>query len=149
MHTALSKSSASFGKQQEFSAIAKLVSEDFDVYVTLIDNKQIDCILRLPNRKYLDIQIKARSKDAKQSHTFAPLSFKARKNFYFVFYTEKSGDYWIMPSRSVRVFGKINKGGKNVDKVTLRIPPSTRSIKWNIFQRYRNEKGFSLLRAYR
>lgn len=59
------RSSASFGKRQEFSAIAELMKRNYDVYLTLVDDQQIDCILRLerePYPVYVDIQIKARSK---------------------------------------------------------------------------------------
>ena len=55
-------SSASFGKRQEYRAIAELLGRGHDVYMTLVDDKQIDCVLRINENRYLDIQIKARSK---------------------------------------------------------------------------------------
>ena len=60
------RNSASFGKRQEFAAIAKLLSLGFDVYETMVDDQGIDCVIRIPrdnDLRYLDIQIKARSKN--------------------------------------------------------------------------------------
>lgn len=57
------RSSASFGKRQEFTAIAELLRRGLDVYMTLVDDLQIDCIIRQDDGerlRYLDIQIKAR-----------------------------------------------------------------------------------------
>ena len=60
------RSSASFGKRQEYVAIAELLRRGFDVYMTLVDDQQIDCIIRQEKDgklRYLDVQIKARSKN--------------------------------------------------------------------------------------
>lgn len=62
---------ASFGKRQEFIAIAELLRRGFDVYQTLVDDQQIDCVIRKEvsgNPVYLDIQIKARSKMLIRDH---------------------------------------------------------------------------------
>jgi len=40
------RDSASFGKRQEFVAIAELLRRGFDVYLTLVDDQQIDCVVR-------------------------------------------------------------------------------------------------------
>jgi len=55
------RDSASFGKRQEYTVIAELLRRGFDVYATLVDDQGIDCIIRLNEKKYIDIQIKARS----------------------------------------------------------------------------------------
>ena len=55
------RDTASFGKRQEFVVIAELLKHGFDVYLTLVDDQGIDCVVRLNETKYLDIQIKARS----------------------------------------------------------------------------------------
>ena len=69
------RNSASFGKRQEYIAIAKLLQHEFDVYLTLVDDQGIDCVIRLDRKRpiYLDIQIKARSKTAKNPGKFASL----------------------------------------------------------------------------
>lgn len=67
------QTSASFGKRQEYVAMAELLRRGFDVCQTLVDDQQIDCAIRREKDgelSYLDIQIKARSKLAKDSGTF-------------------------------------------------------------------------------
>lgn len=124
------RSSASFGKRQEFIAVAELLRRGFDVYMTLVDDQQIDCIIRLEEDgapRYLDIQIKARSKTAKHAATFAALDIrKPRKDFWFIFYSESAETYWIMPSEDVVRHANENKGGesgagKNKGKLTIKL----------------------------
>ena len=82
------RSSASFGKRQEFIAIAELLRRRFDVYMTLVDDQQIDCVIRLPSSppSYIDLQIKARSKNAQNAATFAAMEIREpRENFLFLF----------------------------------------------------------------
>jgi hypothetical protein len=69
------RSSASFGKRQEYIAVAELLKRRFDVYMTLVDDQQIDCVVRLPGSppSYVDLQIKARSKNAQNASTFAAM----------------------------------------------------------------------------
>jgi predicted AAA+ superfamily ATPase len=60
------RSSASFGKRQEFVVITELLRREFDVYLTLVDDQQIDCVVpqEIDGKPvYMDIQIKARSKN--------------------------------------------------------------------------------------
>jgi len=82
------RSSASFGKRQEYIAIGELLRRGHDVYMTLVDDQQIDCVIRQENKgklRYLDIQIKARSENAKNPGTFAALEIrKPRNNFIFI-----------------------------------------------------------------
>lgn len=40
------RSTASFGKRQEYIAVAELLRRGFDVYMTLVDDQQIDCVVR-------------------------------------------------------------------------------------------------------
>jgi hypothetical protein len=40
------RDSASFGKRQEFTVTAELLRRGYDVYQTLVDDQQIDCIIR-------------------------------------------------------------------------------------------------------
>jgi len=61
------RSSGSFGKRQEYIAIAELLRRGYDVYMTLVDDQQIDCVVRVEVNShpvYIDVQIKARSADA-------------------------------------------------------------------------------------
>ena len=113
------RSSASFGKRQEYIAVAELLRRGFDVYMTLVDDQQIDCIIRLEEAggpRYLDIQIKARSNDALNAATFAAMSIRRpRKDFWFIFYSEAAHTYWVMPSEDVVRHANENKGGESGD----------------------------------
>ncbi len=119
------RSSASFGKRQEFVAIAELLRRGFDVYLTLVDDQQIDCVVRKEVRGkpvYMDIQIKARSSRCKPygAGIFAAMEVrKPRKNFFFIFYSEQANTYWIMPS--LRLVKEANRGKSGKGKGTYRI----------------------------
>ncbi|MFB0554018.1 MAG: hypothetical protein ACETWQ_11995 [Phycisphaerae bacterium] len=141
------RDTASFGRRQEYSVIAELLKRDFDVYMTLVDDQGIDCVIRLNDKRYLDIQIKARSKEAKQWNFFAAMSFGVRDNFYFIFYTEKNNNFWVMPPKDVKKLGIENKSGKNAGKISLSLPKTESGDKASKFDKYKNEKGFAALRG--
>src|SRR5262245_41028892 len=93
------RDAASFGRRHEYIAAAELLKRGFDVYMTLVDDQGIDCVIRLSRKHYVDVQIKARSVKAKQPTFFAAMKFRPRDNLWFIFFTETSGHYWVMPSR--------------------------------------------------
>lgn len=143
------RTSASFGKRQEFIAVAELLKRGFDVYMTLVDDQQIDCVIRLEADPphYVDVQIKARSAKAVQCGTFAAMEIrKPRDNFFFIFYSEAANCYWVMPSKDVIAKAYCNKEGKNAGKYSLvlamRHPSGARPRpKWDAYK-----NNFDLLR---
>lgn len=136
------RDSASFGKRQEYVVVAELLKRGFDVYMTLVDDQGIDCIVRLDDKRYLDIQIKARSSKAKQWNFFAALRIEnPRDNYYFIFYTEKDNNFYIIPSKEVVALGVTNKTGKHAGVINLNISQTAR------FEKYKNEYGFTFLRG--
>lgn len=149
------RTSCSFGKRQEFIAVAELLRRGFDVYMTLVDDQQIDCIIRIEEdgkTRYLDIQIKARSKTAKHAATFAALHIrKPRKDFWFIFFSELAETYWIMPSEDVVRLSNENKGGetgagKNKGKMTIKLANLTKRG-WVPRPKFREyQDAFELLR---
>ena len=141
------RDTASYGKRREYIAIAELLKRGFDVYMTLVDDQGIDCVIRINETRYLDIQIKARSKKAKQWNFFAAMSFEPRENLYFIFYTEVNDSYWIIPSLDVAEFGSQNVSGKHSGKRHLSLPKQDSGVKAEIFRKYKNENGFNLLRT--
>lgn len=143
------RDSASFGKRQEYSAVAELLKRGFDVYMTLVDDQGIDCIVRLDQRRYVDIQIEARSRTAKQWHFFAAMDFQPRRNLYFIFYTEKNDSFWTMPSRDVARLAVRNRTGKNAGRRSLALPRTLDGAKAQRMELYLNDRGFALLRRYR
>jgi predicted helicase len=68
-----------FGKRQEFVAIARLLLEGCDVYMTLVDDRGIDCVIRKNEKDYLDIQIKARSVHCKPENIASFPNLKNRQ----------------------------------------------------------------------
>ena len=150
------RDSASFGKRQEYSALAELLRRGFDVYLTLVDDQGIDCIIRRNSKTYIDVQIKARSKHAKQWTTFAAMRFKPRRNLFFIFYAERGlrggtegYSIWVMPSKAVARLSHKNQGGANAGRYTLVLPKTHSSYKFRRFARYFGEDGFEGLRSYR
>ena len=145
------RDSASFGKRQEYIAVAELLKRGFDVYMTLVDDQQIDCIIRLEGQrpKYIDIQIKARSKGAKNPGTFSAMEIREpRPDFFFIFYSEAAKTYWIMPSLDIVEKANIGKSGQNEGKYRLVLTNTHRDgtvvprPKWKLY-----ESAFDLLRV--
>ncbi len=85
--------------------------------MTLVDDQQIDCVIRREEggeRRYLDIQIKARSKEAKNTGVFSAMEVrKARPDFYFIYYDERTNTYWIMPSLELVKLANRSKTGED------------------------------------
>ncbi len=137
------RDTASYGKRQEYIAIAELLRRGFDVYMTLVDDQGIDCVIRLNEHRYLDVQIKARSTTAKQWNVFAAMTFEPRDNLYYIFFTERDKTYWIFPSIELVKFCHRNKSGANEGKRHLTLPRITTGPKSEKFSKYRD--GFDLL----
>ena len=133
------RNAASFGKRQEYIAVAELLRRHFDVYMTLVDDQQIDCVIRQEKEgqlRYLDIQIKARSNECKPDYggTFAAMEIRnPRENFFFIFYSEQTNTYWVMPSLQLIKEAHQNKEGKNKGKylATLQFGVSSVNTKFD------------------
>lgn len=144
------RSSASFGKRQEYIAVAELLRRGHDVYMTLVDDQQIDCVIRQEKNgqlRYLDIQIKARSFDAKNPGLFAAMEVRSpRENFYYIFYSESANMYWIIPSLELIEEAHQNKEGKNKGKYSITFA-NAGSKKTNPRPRFaKYENAFELLK---
>ena len=119
------RSSGSFGKRQEFVAIAELLKRHFDLYMTLVDDQQIDCVIRQRKEdelRYLDIQIKARSNKCQvwDGGLFSAMEIAwPRSNFYFIFYSEHLNLHWVICSLDLVRLASRNKKGKNAGLYSL------------------------------
>lgn len=126
------RSTASFGKRQEYMAVAELLRLGHDVYMTLVDDQQIDCIIRQEKEgrlRYLDIQIKARSKDCakKNAGRFAAMEIRHPwKNFYYIFYSDQAKKYWVIPSLKLIEEARRNRAGQNKGKYTIDLCNATK-----------------------
>jgi hypothetical protein len=116
--------------------------------MTLVDDQGIDCVLRLDHKRYIYVQIKARSRNAQQWNFFAAMTFVPRDNFFFIFYTEKNDTFWTIPSIELKSLCTINISGKHKGKMSLLLPKTERGDKAFRFEKYKNENGFELLKSY-
>ncbi|MDR0472490.1 MAG: hypothetical protein LBH43_02295 [Treponema sp.] len=117
--------SAGFGKRIEYYVISLMLKEGLDVFLPMIDDDAIDAVVKRPNGKYVEIQIKARSKDVAfgDAGLFAAIEHEYRENYWFIFYSERvDNSIFIMSSKEFIKEAVQNKSGKNVGK---------RSIKFN------------------
>lgn len=89
--------SAGFGKRMEYNIIGKMLMEGLDVYIPLVDDHGVDAIIKKEDGTFIEIQIKARSSEVKlgDAALFAALEHEKRKNYYFVFYSERLNTTWI------------------------------------------------------
>ena len=151
------RDSASYGKRQEYRAVAELLHRGFDVYMTLVDDQGIDCVIRINDARYLDVQIKARSKNIKpKNYGFFPaLTVPVnRNNYFFIFYVEKADEYWVISSEKIielaKVYGSsINQvlTGDNKGKYSVRLTGLRKGIPVPKprFEGFIANKGFNLL----
>ena len=114
--------SAAFGKRIEYYIIGLMLKEGLDVYVPMVDDDAIDAVVKKPDGSFVELQIKARSKRVKfgAAALFAALPHeKQRKNYWFVFYSERMDKIWIMSSKEFIDEANQNKSGANKGKRSI------------------------------
>ena len=113
--------SAAFGKRIEFWIIGQMLKEGLDVYIPMVDDNAIDAVVRKPNGRFVEVQIKARSKRVVDGDAalFAGIPHEPRKNYWFVFYAERLDMMWIMKSEEFIAEASQNKQGKNKGKRSI------------------------------
>ncbi|WP_281994878.1 hypothetical protein [Ruegeria faecimaris] len=152
------RNSASFGKRIEYWVIGLLLKDGFDVFVPLVDDDGIDAIIRGRAGQKIDLQIKARSGQVKfgssalfgvgQSHP------KERDGYYFLFYSERLDEMWLMSSADFIKNCVTTSSGKNAghrsiwmngrSKVRNQEYPNPRFDTWRISMQ--GQPDFSRLR---
>ena len=111
------RDAASFGKHIEYKIMAMMLVEGLDVYTPLIDDHGVDCVVKRPNGTFVEIQIKARSKDAKQGGFFSVDKHEnAIPDFYFIFYAETQDTMWVFSSEDFVKESGMNTGGKHAGR---------------------------------
>lgn len=128
--------------------------------MTLVDDQGIDCIIRINENRYLDVQIKARSKNAegKDWAYFPRLKVpEGRNNLFYIFYSEGANEYWVFPSQDI-IELSMQKGtnvsknltGENAGKYAVRLAGYSKLNKdittFNRFEKYKGDSGFLLLK---
>lgn len=107
--------SAGFGRRIEYWIIGRMLKEGLDVYVPLVDDNAIDAVVRRADGSFVEVQIKARSKDVvdRDAALFAAIPHELRVNYWFVFYSERLDTTWVMTSQEFIDHAVQNKTGKN------------------------------------
>jgi hypothetical protein len=115
------KNTASFGKRIEFYIVGLMLKEGLDVYLPLVDDDAIDAIVKKSDGSFVEVQIKARSKNVAfgDCALFAALKHEYRPNYWFVFYSERMETIWIMSSQEFVKESNQNKTGKNKGKRSI------------------------------
>ncbi len=113
--------SAAFGKRIEYYVVGLMLKEGLDVYLPLVDDDAIDAVVKRPDGRFVEVQIKARSKTVNfgDGALFAGLTHEPRKNYWFVFFSERLDTIWIMSSREFIAESHQNKTGKNAGKRSI------------------------------
>ncbi|WKK86533.2 hypothetical protein QYS48_06235 [Marivirga arenosa] len=113
--------SAGFGKRMEYWLVGLMLKEGLDVYMPLVDDFGIDAVIRKPNGQFIELQIKARSKDVTfgDAALFAAITHEIRENYYFLFYSERMESMWLLSSEEFIKESTQNKTGKNKGKRSI------------------------------
>lgn len=79
--------SAGFGKRMEYKFSGEMLMEGLDCYVPLVDDHGVDCIIKKSNGSFIEVQIKARTKEVTDGDTilFSAIIHDYHPNFYFIF----------------------------------------------------------------
>jgi hypothetical protein len=119
--TKVFRHNAGFGKRMEYFVISKMLEQGLDVYIPLIDDFAIDAVIRKQDGTFIEVQIKARSKEVKfgDAALFAAITHEPRNNYYFVFYSHRLDKMWIMTSDEFINEAVQNKTGINIGKRSI------------------------------
>jgi len=122
---------ASFGKRMEYWIIGKMLKDGLDVYIPMVDDDAIDAVVRREDGSFVSVQIKARSKDIVKGNAglFAGMTHEVRKNYWFIFYSERMDLMWILSSEEFLKESNQNKTGENM---------GCRNIKFNSIQTHKS-----------
>ena len=113
--------SAAFGKRIEYYVIGLMLKEGLDVYLPMVDDDAIDAVIKKPDCSFVEVQIKARSKQVLfgDGALFAAITHEYRKNYWFIFYSERMETMWILSSKEFVKEAGQNKTGKNTGKRSI------------------------------
>lgn len=115
------RNSAAFGKRIEYYVIGLMLKQGLDVFLPMVDDNAIDAVIKKPDGAFVEVQIKARSKDVKfgDGGLFAAILHEHRPNYWFVFYSEGMEKMWILSSKEFIAHSHQNKKGKNAGKRSI------------------------------
>ena len=105
----------------EYKLIGDMLIEGIDCYVPLVDDHGVDCVIKKEDGTFIEIQIKARSKDVTDGDAalFAAIKHELTDNFYFLFFSERLDTMWILSSKEFIDECVTNKTGENAGKHSI------------------------------
>ena len=116
------RNACSFGKRIEYKVIGAMLKSECDVYIPIVDDHGVDCVVKKKDGTFLEIQIKARASDVKQCGFFTVDNHEdSINNFYFVFYSERVDTYWVFTSSDFIKNSQLNIRGKNKGRRKIRL----------------------------
>lgn len=100
-----------------------MLKQGLDVYLPLVDDDAVDAMVKRPDGRIFEVQVKARSRTAKLDNgaLSAGIAHEVRQNYWFVFYSGRLDTIWVMSSREFIAEATQNKNGINVGKRTLHL----------------------------
>lgn len=112
---------AGFGKRIEYWIVGRMLKDGLDVFLPLVDDDAIDAVVRRRDGTFGLVQIKARSADVKfgDAALFAGITHDKRSDYWFVFYSERLDQMWILSSKEFLRLSVQNRTGKNVGKRSI------------------------------
>src|SRR5258708_24906318 len=113
------RNSAGFGKRIEYWVVGQMLKDGLDVYLPLVDDHAVDAIIKRRDGSTAEVQIKARSKDAKQPALFAGVDHRPSVDYWYVFYSEHLNKIWLLTAKEFEKESRPNKTGKNIGKRTI------------------------------
>lgn len=114
--------SAGFGKRIEYYVVGLMLKQGLDVYLPLVDDDAIDAVIKRPDGKFVEVQIKARSHSVKDGAgaMFAAIPHEPRNNYFFLFYSERHDKMFLMSSSEFIGDAVQNKSGANKGKRSIK-----------------------------
>lgn len=112
---------AGFGKRMEYRIVGDMLMEGLDCYLPLVDDHGVDCVIKKQDGTFIEIQIKARSREVTfgDAALFSAIEHSETPNFYFIFYSERLDTMWIMSSQEFLSECVTNRTGKNAGKHSI------------------------------
>ena len=119
--------SAGFGKHIEYWIVGPMLKEGVDGCLPPIDDDAIDAVIKRPDGTFIEVQIKARSHNVilGDGALFAAITHELRKNYSFVFFSERHATMWIMSSEEFIAAAVQNTTNSSSSISISRAPEST------------------------
>jgi hypothetical protein len=113
MPSKTSNNTVRVGKSAEYRVVGLMLKEGLDVFLPAADCAGVDAVVRRPDGRYAEVQIKARAKDVKHPAGFTTGKHEQKDNYWFIFLSEEPDAMFVMSSEEFVREASLNEGGKN------------------------------------